>query len=200
MDKSELRRQMRRIRGSLTVPRILYYSSRIHEALLKEPAYQEADVVLAYMSFSSEVDTRFLIEHAWNHGKRVAVPKCRDGQQMDFYYITGKDQVAPGKYGIMEPTTSHLVDTKDGQNYICLLPGLAFNEKCSRLGYGGGYYDRFLSQNPEITRVMLAYELEKTDEDFGDSFDIPADIVLTEVNRYVRESVSLSSRNALLDP
>lgn len=187
MDKAELRKHMRKVRGSLTVSRILYYSSRIHEALLNEPVYQEADVILAYMSFSSEVDTRFLIEHALKHGKKVAVPKCKEGQQMDFYYITRKDQVAPGKYGIMEPTTTLMAHPDDGKKYLCLMPGVAFNDKCNRLGYGGGYYDRFLSTYPEVSRVMLAYELQKTDEDFGDVYDIPADLILTEVNRYVRE-------------
>ncbi len=187
MDKAELRKHMRKVRGSLTVSRILYYSSRIHEALLKEPVYQEADVILAYMSFGSEVDTRFLIEHALEHGKKVAIPKCREDSRMDFYYITGRDQVVPGKYGIMEPATTEMVRPDDGQKYLCLMPGVAFNGRCSRLGYGGGYYDRFLSANPEVSRVMLAYELQKTDEDFGDVYDIPADLIFTEVNRYVRE-------------
>lgn len=188
MEKNELRRQKRKLRKGLSVFRLLNYSNRIHEALLLEPAYRRADVILAYMSFSSEVDTRFLIDHALKVGKQVAIPKCEDKGTIRFYYITNKEQVAPGMYGIMEPTTAEAVDVEDGRNYLCLLPGIAFDENCNRLGYGGGYYDRFLKQHPGVSRIMLAYELEKTDELLPDETDVPAQVVLTEVRRYCREA------------
>lgn len=187
MEKNELRRQKRKLRKSLSVFRILNYSNRIYEALLQEPAYRQADVILAYMSFSSEVDTRFLIDSALKSGKQVAIPKCEDKETIRFYYIKNKEQTAPGTYGIMEPTTEEPVDPEDGRNYLCLLPGVAFDENCNRLGYGGGYYDRFLKQHPRVGRIMLAYELEKTEELLPDETDVPAQVVLTEVRRYSRE-------------
>ncbi len=187
MDKAELRIQKRKLRKGLSVFRILNYSNRIYEALLLEPAYQEADVILAYMSFSSEVDTHFLIEGALKAGKRVAIPKCENHKTLRFYYITGKEQTAPGAFGILEPTTKKAVDPEDGKKYLCLLPGVAFDENCYRLGYGGGYYDRFLTKYPKIPRIMLAYELEKTEELLPEGTDVPAQVVLTEVRRYSRE-------------
>lgn len=183
-DKAELRKQMRRIRSSLSVQRILVYSSHIYEKVLEDEKYQQCDVVLAYLSYSSEVETHILIQNALQSGKRVAVPKCLDGERMEFFYITDMSQVAPGMYGILEPTTGDMVCVEDGQKYVILLPGVAFDEKKYRLGYGGGYYDRYLEQHPQLYKMMLAYELEKVDEVPHDEKDIPSDVVITELQRY----------------
>lgn len=182
--KQEIRKILKKKRGMLTVSRILLYSHQILEKLLAEPMYQQADVILAYMSFASEVDTRYLIEKALQQGKQVAVPRCTDRETMEFYYITSRTQLSPGSYGIMEPTTSEKVDATDGKQYLCLVPGIGFDLEGNRLGYGGGYYDRYFKRYPDIGRIMLAYEMERVDRLPRESFDMPVQIILTEVSRY----------------
>jgi len=185
--KKEIREYMKKKRSSLTIERIMVYSTHITKNLLELEEYKNADVVLSYTSFSSEVNTHFLINHAIMNNKKIAVPKTLEGRGMEFYYISSLDDLKPGNYGIMEPDLSaeQVVLEKD-KKYIILLPGIAFDETRNRLGYGGGYYDRFLEKYADynIYKVMLAYELEKVDELPKEEYDIPSDLIITEVNIY----------------
>lgn len=183
--KKQLREEMKKRRSSLTFERILVYSSHIFETVVNMDEYQKADVILAYVSFSSEVDTHFLIKHALSHGKRVAVPKVLDNSEMKFYYINSMDELKPGAFNILEPPAINEMVYNDSEQYIILLPGVAFDDDKNRLGYGGGYYDRFLEKHPEIYKIMLAYEMEKLEERLPcDEFDVKPDIIITELNIY----------------
>lgn len=182
MDKKELRKVMKRKRSSLSAERILMYSGCIAERLVSRREYEDASVVLAYISFSSEVNTHFLIEKAWRDGKRVAVPKCVGDRELCFEYIESFDDVAPGRYGIMEPVTDRSVDYSKEENCLLLLPGVAYTKEGDRLGYGGGYYDRYLAKHEDIRSVMLAYSLQQADSLPVDETDIPADMIVTEID------------------
>lgn len=183
--KKQLRAEMKKKRSSLSIERLLVYSSHIFETVVKREEYISADVVLAYVSFSSEVDTHFLIQHALKNGKKVAVPKVFPDSEMKFFYIDSLDELKPGAYGILEPENSREMIYDNNKNYVILLPGVAFDEDKNRLGYGGGYYDRFLEKHPQIFKIMLAYELEKTEEKLpADSFDVKSDIIITELKTY----------------
>ncbi len=184
MEKAELRKQQRKIRSSLTVSRIMLYSGCITERLTKEPAYQEAELVLSYMSFSSEVSTHFILENAWEAGKRVAVPKCGKNGTMVFHEIGSFEEVREGMYGIMEPEKEQPVVLDKGTKAVLLLPCVAFDENGNRLGYGGGYYDRFMEAHPYIPKILLAYELQRVPEVPKEPWDIPADVMITEIERY----------------
>lgn len=186
-NKKQIREYMKKKRSSLTIERIMVYSTHITKTLISMPEYHDADVILAYASFSSEVNTHFLINHAITNGKKIAVPKTLKERDMDFYYINSLDELSPGNYGIMEPLeNAEIVKMEKGKKYLLLLPGIAFDELHSRLGYGGGYYDHFLEKyaDMDIYKVMLAYELEKVDKLPADSYDIPSDKIITEVNIY----------------
>jgi len=180
MDKAELRKVMKRKRSTLSAERILLYSGCIAENLIERKEYSDASVVLAYMSFSSEVNTHFLIEKAWRDGKKVAVPKCVDDRLLEFEYIRTFDDLAPGRFGIMEPVTGERVDYAEEQ-CLLLLPGVAYTSRGDRLGYGGGYYDRYLKKHDSIPRVMLAYSLQEAEELPVDEMDVPADMIVTEI-------------------
>ena len=185
MDKQALREHMKKVRKSLSPVRIISYSNQIMLSLREQEVYKAADVLLSYVSFSSEVDTKFLMRQAASDGKRIAAPRCQEEKhRMEFYYFGGSHELSPGHYGILEPTGNEIVDPEDGKKYLLLLPGLAFDEKKNRLGYGGGYYDCYLKSHPGIYSVMLAYELEKVDGIETDSYDVPADLIITEVNIY----------------
>ena len=181
MDKSELRKVMKRKRSGLSAERILMYSGCIAENLIQRQEYADASVLLAYVSFSSEVNTHFLIEKAWKDGKRVAVPKCMDDSKLEFQYIRSFDDLAPGKFGIPDPVTGESVEYNEDDKCLLLLPGVAYTNKGDRLGYGGGYYDRYLKKHDSIPNAMLAYSLQQTETLPVDEMDVPADMIITEI-------------------
>lgn len=136
---------------------------RVRRNVLRLYQYRRARVVIAYVSTAIEVDTRGIIDSALAQGKRVALPRCVEGTRlMRFYLIRSRADLEKGSFGLMEPKTAcePLVSTK---NSICLVPGLAYDRAGYRLGYGGGYYDRFLCgyHGPKIG-VVYARDLVRT--------------------------------------
>lgn len=109
--------------------------------------YRENDILLVYVSTAIEVDTRRIIERAWQDGKRVAVPRCvPNTREMEFYFIENWDQLEPGAFGVLEPVPSRCEEMTDFCKGLCLVPALSYDWRGFRLGYGKGYYDRFLSR------------------------------------------------------
>lgn len=109
--------------------------------------YEDNDTVLTYVSTAIEVDTRRIIEQAWQNGKRVAVPRCvPETREMEFYYITAWEQLESGTFGVLEPVPGRCEQMTDFRQGLCLVPALSYDWKGFRLGYGKGYYDRFLSR------------------------------------------------------
>ena len=132
-------------------------NDNISDFVLSSKEYQNADSVFAYWSVGSEVGTVKIIEKALSDGKRVALPKCtdRDGN-MSFYYIDALSSLVDGMYGIKEPSTESYADDFTELS-LCLVPALSFDKSGFRLGYGKGYYDRFLSDFIGVT-MGLCYE------------------------------------------
>lgn len=132
-------------------------SEAMYDYLISSSFYECADTVLLYWSTSSEVITHKMINKALSDGKRLALPKCIDKNgNMLFYYIKSAEDLIDGMYGIKEPATDELADSFSDSD-ICIVPGLSFTEDGYRLGYGKGYYDRFL-QNFPGTSIGLCYE------------------------------------------
>ncbi|MBO4696900.1 MAG: 5-formyltetrahydrofolate cyclo-ligase [Lachnospiraceae bacterium] len=183
MTKSELRNMMKRRRRTLSATRILCYSAIVTEKLLKEDVYRDADVILGYYSISAEVSMDYLFEQARKDGKKVALPVCLPGREMEFRYFDENTELVKGEYGIPEPVGTERVEL-DGVNALVVVPGVSFDAFGNRIGYGGGYYDRFLKKYPDIPKVMLAYELQKTISVPADGNDIPMNLILTETDRY----------------
>ena len=183
MTKNELRTIMKRRRRSLSATRILCYSAIVTDKLLHEDVYRDADTILGYYSVSAEVSMDYLFEQAWKDGKKVALPVCLPGHEMEFRYYTKETEMERGVCGNPEPSGSEAVDPNKVKALI-VVPGVSFDADGNRIGYGGGYYDRFLKKYPDIPRVMLAYEMQKTISIPFDSYDVPVDLVLTETDRY----------------
>lgn len=154
-DKSSLRKQFREIRGSISDKQ--EKDRKISERLLNWSKILSADTVLIYASIGSEIDTGSITDFLLQSGKTVALPKCRENGVMTFHVIKSLSELSKGRYNIPEPdgNSESPVITADT---VCIVPGLAFTAGGGRLGYGGGFYDRFAALYPELFTVGLAYE------------------------------------------
>lgn len=154
-DKKSLRAEYKNIRSSVNGRDAKNHN--IAETVIKSSQYKNADKIYAYWSVGSEVETNSIISKALADGKKVALPKCSDKEgNMQFYYITSISDLIDGMYDIKEPPTDNLADNFTTDS-LCLVPALSFDKDGYRLGYGKGYYDRFLSAFTGVT-MGLCYE------------------------------------------
>lgn len=143
-------------------------------------AYKSCDTLFIYVSMPQEVDTYKLIAHALACGKTVAVPHCGENRgEMSFFSIAGADELVPDRYGIPAPVTCGKEPLLPKQGDLCIVPGLSFDSEGYRLGYGAGYYDRFLEDNPVMT-AGLCYEFALCDSLPHESFDISVKYIITD--------------------
>ncbi len=179
--KKELRKNICEMRDSLAPADIREKSALIQAFLFDLSEFRRAQVIMFYVSFGSEVRTHEMIETALRHGKEVAVPAVSaDRRALEPFFIESLDQLAPGAYGIPEPVSGARKVESEGINLI-VAPGCAFDLDGYRLGYGGGYYDRFLRTNRHATAVGLAFELQTVSAIPGlRSHDIAVDVLVTE--------------------
>lgn len=140
--KQALRERLLEKRAALSMEMRTEMDASITERVLSLPVYRKCDLLLTYVSVREEVDTRALICFALRDSKRVAVPRC-EGKRMVFYRIDALEQLVPAKYGLMEPRPEQPVVETDTRT-LCMVPGLSFDRTGARIGYGGGFYDRFL--------------------------------------------------------
>lgn len=175
MDKKALRQMIRNKKRMLTPVQIREASLRLTDLFVNTEEYKNAKVIYGYMPYNQEVRTELILERAFADGKRVAVPKVY-GDEMRFIYIDGFDALENSSMGIPEPISDDPVarDT----DALVLMPGLAFDPMGHRIGYGGGYYDRFLADEPNHPTVALCYDFQMMPHLDTDAFDIPVDRVL----------------------
>ena len=181
-EKKRLRQEMKKRRSSLGAASRLEKEGRIRENLCRLPEFSEAEYVFSYVSYRSEVDTRVLLEYCLEKGKQVFVPKVLDKEKMAFYAIRSLSQLEKGPMGIWEPKAAcppYRSEDCPGQK-IMLLPGLAFDKKGGRLGYGGGYYDRYLADFGPCLTVALAYGCQIIPSVPCGQTDIKTNVILTE--------------------
>lgn len=178
--KRELRAGFKEARRAMTPEEQADKDRRILDKLTKLPEYQNAGLVLTYVSTAIEVDTRALIGRALADGKRVAVPRCTPGRiDMKFYLIESMDDLSPGAFGVLEPDPEKCRELRRYDQSVCILPGLGFDLQGYRLGYGKGYYDRFLSRYPG-KNVGVCYNIcMKTLLPHG-RYDKMVDVLVTE--------------------
>lgn len=176
MDKQALRAWVSARKKAMRGAQIEACSLDLAAQLEACPLYQRASALYGYLSFNQEVRTRPILQRALDLGKRVAVPKVY-GRTMRFLWLESLAQVAPGSYGIPEPLADE--PEADDPEALVLLPGLAFDRQGHRVGYGGGFYDRFLTAEPSHPTLALCYEFQVFDWLQTEAYDIPADLVLS---------------------
>lgn len=179
--KKALRVRFRGIRKSFQPPVKAEKDNRILKRLLDMPAYHHCRLLLTYVSTAEEVDTRALIARALADGKAVAVPHCVDGtRRMDFYRIQSLGELVPRTFGVLEPVAREENRVTGYAAALCVLPGVAFDRFGYRLGYGGGYYDRFLSQEYTGKTVGVCYRDCTLYRLKHGRFDVSCDYIVTE--------------------
>lgn len=179
-DKKILRKKMREIRDALTNEDIDACSKQIAEQLLQSSLYQECTHICVYEAFRNEVSCKYIIDQAFQDGKCVYLPVTNETTKtMEFYQITEDTIYREGNYGIREPElneNSKILQEKA----LILMPGLAFDRNKHRLGYGGGYYDKYLSLHKEHITAALCYNFQIVDELSCEKHDISPDYIVTE--------------------
>lgn len=179
MTKSQLRERISGMREGLSFDYRNKTDIEIISRFLCSEEYSAANVIFTYVSVGNEPDTRGLIRAAFANGKPVAVPKCTEGNNMEFYIISSEDDLVKGKYGLLEPDTAKCKKASESEKTLCVVPGLAFDADGFRIGKGGGYYDRFL-KNFKGKSVGFCYNTFFKLELPKDSHDVPVDIIITE--------------------
>ena len=175
MDKKELRRQIRDRKRAMTETEIVEKSEKLGALFAASPLYQNAKTIYGYLPYNQEVRTIPMLEQALKDGKRVAVPKVI-GDEMVFIYMDDLGKVEKGYAGIPEPVANG--PAADDPHALVLMPGLAFDPQGHRIGYGGGFYDKFLASEPEHPTLALCYDFQMLPHLQTEAFDIPVDCVL----------------------
>ena len=173
--KKELRAMIPQKKRAMTPAESEEKSRLLAEKFRACPQYAAAKTIYGYLPYNQEVRTVPMLRQALEDGKQVAVPKVY-GDDMKFILLPGLTQVAPGYAGIPEP----IADGPEAADpsALVLMPGLVFDPQGHRIGYGGGFYDRFLSREPNHPTVALCYDFQVLDKLETEEFDIPVDLVL----------------------
>ena len=174
--KKEIRKKVFAARKQRTDAWVEEMSKAITQRVVALPAFKHADRILAYADYNHEVITEYLIEEAWKAGKEVAVPKVV-GKDMVFYKLTDFSQLEPGYFQIPEPASGEIVEWPTA---LMIMPGVAFDRENHRVGYGGGFYDRYLEKHPDIQRVAVAFSFQMFDQVPTERTDICPQILVTE--------------------
>lgn len=185
-EKRAVRRQILALRDEIPVKMREAKSAQIVRALRAMEAYRGADAILSYVEYRSEVITSVFIDSALAEGRQVFVPRVT-GDMMDFYQIDALEELMEGYRGIREPAAGQLW-TKDAGNTLMLMPGAAFDKACHRIGYGKGFYDRYLRRLADagihVHTLALCYECQVLAKIPYEIHDIRPDMVLTENSLY----------------
>ena len=174
--KQELRKRILEKRNSLAKEEIKEKSKIIKEKLFSLEEYKKAKKILFYISFGSEVDTHDMIKESLKI-KKTVVPKCRN-HELELSRIHSFDELEEGYCKILEPVKIKKIDEKIVD--LIIVPGIVFDRKGDRIGYGKGYYDRLLTRFPHVKKIGLAFSLQIVDSIPTEEHDIKVDRVITE--------------------
>lgn len=184
--KSELRQYYLEQRRGLTPEEVTVKSDAIHCRLLALPEVAHAHTLLCYVSSKdNEVDTIPLLQHFLEVGVTVLVPIAHRGGVMEWSHLIAMDDLAPGRFGILEPRADATRITPPPPDAPVLMPGIAFTRDGWRIGYGGGFFDRFLVRH-EGRSIALAFDVQIMEKFAPEEFDMPVSYVVTETEVYRR--------------
>ena len=175
-NKKMTRNTIKEMRLALKKEEVMECSKACVSKVLQFPELIEAKTVCVYMPTGNEIDTTEIIRYCKENGKRLAAPRV-NGDTMEFYYFTDETDMEQGAYDIWEPTGTEAVEDEES---LVIMPGVAFDLSCNRIGYGKGYYDRYLSAHPHMKKVALAYDFQIVGRIKREVHDVRPDVVVTE--------------------
>lgn len=186
MEKKEIRKRCLEARQGLSQEDVARESEAVAHRLRTLPAFETARVILCYVSSKdNEVDTHLLIGRLIRDKKRVLVPVAKPKGALVWSELHGLEELAPGRFGILEPRAECLRIVEPPQDGVVIVPGIAFSTDCRRIGYGGGYFDRFLATYPGLS-IGLAFDVQIADDWVSEPHDVPLNFVVTESRIYSR--------------
>lgn len=190
MSKKEIRKEILSLRRALDEETAALASQVVCRRIMEISEYEEAENVCLYIPINNEVDVMLLAEEAAAAGKKVWVPKViskgskGEAGEMVFnrYEGMGQESTVTGAYDITESTSDEIL-TPDEKTVI-IMPGAVFTPWKDRIGYGGGFYDRFISEHPMCKTIAACYDLQIVPEIPAEEFDVKPDYVVSETSIY----------------
>ena len=188
--KAQLRKRIKAVRNALSEAERNTYSMQICDRLCEQSWYAKADTILVYSAIQSEADLNLFCKKARMDGKKLYFPKVFD-ENMDFFCVSDASQMKAGAFHVMEPDIeAYALETFQSTQVRIpiLVPGVAFSRRGERIGYGKGYYDRYIGAHPELMAVGICFECQLSDGLPAEPQDIAMCRIVTELNEYkVRE-------------
>lgn len=182
LEKERLRRTYIEKRDNLSREEIMSKSRSIEERLFENVGYRESTSILFYVSFRSEVNTLPLLKKAIEEGKRVLVPVTdKERKVLHIAHLESISALKESTYGIREPSLTSSGSISYQEIDLVMVPGVIFDERGYRVGYGGGYYDRLLVQlREDVLRIGLAFEVQLVERLSPEVHDQPVHMIITE--------------------
>ena len=174
VSKENLRNYAKYLRKNIKNKEIL--EDKIKNKVLNNKKVLKSKNILIYVSLKDEVNTKIIIEELWNLNKNIYVPKV-ENNNINFYFINSFNDLKIGVFNILEPITN--IKYKNNKDSCIIIPGLLFDKDNYRLGYGGGYYDRFL-ENKNIYKIGICFSTMIVDKINIEKTDIKMDEIITE--------------------
>lgn len=158
--KKQIRARQKHKRESLSFEQTQRFSEEICQKISRQPIFLQAETLCFYYPLGKEVNLLPLAQKALDAGKKAAFPRV-EGKNMEFYEITSLENFQEGSFHVMEPVGGKLAAE---QNALVFVPGLGFDARGNRIGYGGGYYDRYLARHPQYMKIGTAYAIQLVEE------------------------------------
>lgn len=175
--KTSIRAQIRNQKRLLTENFQREAEKQCLDKLCRTREWQQADTILTYVSYNREMGTHLLIEKAFECGKKVAAPRV-EGHEMRFYYFSSFAELVKSEKNILEPGTDRPYEYRNKD--LLIMPGVAFDRNRNRIGYGGGFYDKYLERHPEHFVIALAYDFQVYEEISAEIHDWKPNLIITE--------------------
>ncbi|WIV13471.1 5-formyltetrahydrofolate cyclo-ligase [Proteiniborus sp. MB09-C3] len=190
MDKKSLRSEILSKRKSLSKEELIEKSTAISKLLFSTDKYKSSNYIMCYIDFRNEVKTEEIIKTSLKEGKNIIIPiSVVETRQLILSQLLDYDkELEAGTYGILEPKKEFIREVNPELIDLVLMPGVAFDRRGYRIGYGGGYYDRFLTRiHKSVPKIALAFELQMVPHVREGRYDVPVDYIITE-NEIIKAS------------